>query len=65
LVVPAEGPAKIHCKVTMQGSSVFAGMQALLDAGYLKVDNLPGHVKEAPMLGGTIHVDNGHLVRKK
>ncbi|GAX17166.1 hypothetical protein FisN_10Lh012 [Fistulifera solaris] len=50
------------CRLSLKGSDVFAGMQALLDAGILE-GPLPHYMRDAPMLGGRIVVD--HSVIKK
>lgn len=45
------------CRLSMKGSNVFAGMQALLDCGILE-GPLPHYMRDAPMLGGKIVVDH-------
>lgn len=45
------------CRLSMKGPDVFAGMQALLDAGILQ-GPLPHYMRDAPMLGGKIVVDH-------
>jgi len=51
---------KFKCRVVMQGSDVFAGMRALMEAGIM-TGPLPHYIKDAASLGegGTIVVDNG------
>lgn len=53
------------CRLSLKGSDVFAGMQALFDAGILE-GPLPHYMRDAPMLGGKIVVDHSHVktVRK-
>lgn len=52
---------KFKCRVVLQGSDVFAGLQALLDAGFA-TGPLPSYLRDAPGLGGTIRVENGAIV---
>jgi len=48
------------CRVVLQGSNVFAGMRALVEAGLLQAP-LPDYVKDAPTMGGTIRVHYGAI----
>jgi hypothetical protein len=53
-------PTAFKCRVVLQGSDVFAGMRAMMDAGLMRAP-LPVFVKDAASLGegGTIVVDHG------
>ena len=52
------------CRVVLQGSDVFQGMRALVEAGLME-GPLPDYVRDAPRLGSTIIVDHGAIVAGK
>jgi hypothetical protein len=52
------------CRVVLQGSDVFNGMRALVEAGLME-GPLPDYVRDAPRLGSTIIVDHGAIVAGK
>jgi hypothetical protein len=62
LVVDQKPTSPLTCHVALHGSDIFKGLQAMMDAGYIAAHGLPQYVKEAPLLGGTIHVENGSIV---
>lgn len=49
---------KFKCRIVMQGSNVFAGIHAMVEAGLMETP-LPSQVRDAPRLGGTICVELG------
>lgn len=50
---------KFKCGVVMQGTNIFEGLRAMLDAGLAKAP-LPDFVRDAPMSGSsTITVNDG------
>ena len=50
---------KFKCGVVMQGTNIFEGLRAMMDAGLAKAP-LPGFVRDAPLLGSsTITVNDG------
>jgi len=63
---------KFKCRVSVQGSDIFAGFRALIDAGMMgpgagtpaSSTMLPNHVRDAPIFGagGMIRVENGAIV---
>jgi len=55
---------RIKCRVSLQGPDVFAGLQALVDAGF-STGPFPGYVRDAPGLGGTIRVEDGAVVLRE
>lgn len=52
---------KFKCGVVMQGTNIFKGLQAMMDAGLADAP-LPDFVRDAPTLGtATIRVENGKI----
>ena len=49
------------CRVVMKGSDVFGGIKALMERGLVQVP-LPHYVRDAPMFGGKICVDQDAVV---
>lgn len=49
---------KFKCRIVLQGSDVFSGLRALVDAGETSTV-LPDCVRDAPSLGGSIRVVDG------
>lgn len=59
-----EAAGKLKCRVAVQGSDIFGGMRAMIEAGMMQ-GPLPQYVVDAPSLGGTIRVVDGAIVRDK
>jgi hypothetical protein len=58
-----ESLGTVKCRVTLQGSNVYEGLQACIDAGYT-ARNLPSYVRNAPSLGASIRVVDGEVKQK-